>query len=382
LFVAKRAECAALASLLERPVVKGFSRASQPVGEVKEAFPLPLCFLGFLEGLLLCGHEALGTRLVAGCILMAVWGSLRYSDFARTAPASLSIVGWVLRGRCWKAKNRPRGFPFALIGKGLCAACPNRGWVHAWMDSLDEWLSSYAAPEVVSFLLPRTSLDGSQVLVGKESRDGFRDRLRFLLQRWGKAGDVSRWTAHSCKSTVLSWATAKDCAEHWIAQQGHHKRLANRSQSVTTYGRSDTGFALLLQEQLLRSIAAGWRPMPAPGRGSLPPLPEPELAVRVRGIASKEFEFGFRKRTSWQPPLPESWNFVSRAGAPGKIWGSSGRRRAGKSATKKVSPIVLMCSSAFLCLSTSVVLFFRAGSRKTRNESFEEEHGAHSGAAR
>ncbi len=335
LFVAKRAECAALASMLDKPVIRGFSRASQPTGEVKEAFPLPLCFLAFLEGLLLHGREHLGTRLVAGCILLAVWGSLRYSDFARSAPSSLSIVGWVLRGNCWKAKGRPRGFPYALIGKGMCAACPNRGWVHVWMDSLSEWLGAVDAPERVCYLLPRTSLDGAQVLCGMESRDGFRDRLRHLLCRWGKADDVERWTAHSCKSTVLSWATAKDCPEHWIAQQGHHKRLANRSQSVTTYGRSDTSFALLLQERLLRDIVAGWRPMPAPGRGSQPPLPEPDLDVRVRGIASKEFEFGFRKACSFQPPLPVSWDFVSRAHAR-CAWRFGARRRTGKSAKVKV----------------------------------------------
>lgn len=125
------------------------------------------------------------------------------------------------------------------------------------MDALKIWLSCCGvASEEISFLLPRVCLASNTVTTVKESREGFRNGLRQLLLRWGKAENVNLWTAHSCKSTVLSWATARDCPEHWIAQQGHHKRLANRSQSVTTYGRSDTNFPLLLQGKLLRDFAA------------------------------------------------------------------------------------------------------------------------------
>ena len=70
---------------------------------------MPLDF--FLEPLLVESKEPLGTQIVAGAVLAAV------------GEAS-AVVGWTLRGRCWKAKNRPRGFLLAFIEQGLLGACP------------------------------------------------------------------------------------------------------------------------------------------------------------------------------------------------------------------------------------------------------------------
>ena len=321
LFAAARAECKAFATMLQQPVIKGLAKMSRPTSEVRNANPLPLAFLCFLESIVCNVLEPLGTRLVSGAVLAACWGSLRFSDFQRSSPGSLNCMGWILRGRVWKAKLRPRGFPLAFLGRGFTRAFPQRGWAHHWLDALAEWLQdlTHEARQGVSFLLPETSLDGKQVSFRKETRQGFVARLRKLLSRWSAQDPncgaiqvhLEAWTAHSCKGTLLSWATAKDLPEHWLAQQGHHARLATRSTSVTTYGKSDVNFALSLQGRLLSEIVRGWRPLPAQGRGSQPPLPEPAPLGLAVEPDEKEFEHSFRDFSSWQPPLPEIWQLLT-----------------------------------------------------------------------
>lgn len=67
--------------MLYKPVMQGLARSALPKGEVKEAFPLPLDFLGFLEGLLIRNTEPLCVLLLAGAALAAVWGELTVLGF-------------------------------------------------------------------------------------------------------------------------------------------------------------------------------------------------------------------------------------------------------------------------------------------------------------
>ena len=341
-YAANRAECPVLLAAIDQPVVSGFARLSQPTSEVKNATPLQLGFLCFLEGIVLKPLEPLGTRLLAGAILAASWASLRFSDLQRSAPSSLSCIGWVVRGRCWKAKLRTRGFPFAFLGRGLTREWPQRGWAHGWFQALQEWLGRLDADgrASVSYLLPGTSADGSRVLAEKESRDGFVQRMRALLARFDPDCDTALWTAHSCKGTVLAWATMRDLPEHWIAQQGHHARLAARSTSVTTYGKCDVHFALLLQSALISAVATGWRPLPSQGRGARPPVPEPAPAGIASAPHDKEFDYGFRPAPSWEPPLPEMWQPCVTSIKLSWISAKLGLQRKKKRAVRVIEPVV------------------------------------------
>ena len=62
--------------------------------------------------------------------------------------------------------------------------------------------------------------------------------------------------------------------------------------------------ALQLQEEVVRAIRGGWRPMRAQLRGALPPAEEQEVTLRGAVLHAKEFVPRFRQ--GFHPPLYDS----------------------------------------------------------------------------
>ena len=70
--------------------------------ERKEVAPFCLAVVSAIELVFEMAGVPLGFRLLAGLLLACVWGSLRFVHGACTAPSSLSVQGWVLRGSAWR----------------------------------------------------------------------------------------------------------------------------------------------------------------------------------------------------------------------------------------------------------------------------------------
>ena len=96
-WVAKYAGLPVLLSCLQAPLAKSYAVASAPAPR-REAAPLPLSFVLWLET---CILKAIGTaadRLVMGGILILIWSSLRWSDAQWIPPCHLLEDHDSLRG--------------------------------------------------------------------------------------------------------------------------------------------------------------------------------------------------------------------------------------------------------------------------------------------
>ena len=80
-------------------------------------------------------------------------------------------------------------------------------------------------------------------------------------------------TAHSLKSTMLSWANQLDIPEHLRSLQGHH-RASGGKRSAQLYSRDDVFGALRVQQSIWQHVQQGFRPAAPQSRGGRPPLKE------------------------------------------------------------------------------------------------------------
>ena len=288
-FVNRRIAVPCVAEAIRDPAVVGYLKSNQLDRPKREAVPLPLAFCVFLENVVLDVKEPLGKRLVAGFFLMCVWASLRFSDLARTEPDALHIDrGWLLRGFCWKTKNRARGRAFGMLGLGfLGGPRPEESWLHMHMWSTREWLSRLNQKDraTVDFCLP--ACDTTWEIQPLQAMDYALAvaRLRSLLREAGIEAPEA-YGAHSCKRTLLAWARQLDLREDLRVEQGGHK--AANGHCAGLYGGCDVSGPLKLQIEVLIAIRSeGFRPLRAMQRGALPPLPEAEVELPMgpdRGV--------------------------------------------------------------------------------------------------
>ena len=134
----------------------------------------------------------------------------------------------------------------------------------------------------VDFLMPSFSSDGAAVHGEPISYSMAVTRLRFLLLKLGVAAP-ERYTAHSAKATILAWSAQLGVDTAKRAKQGHRQS----DKTVTLNRRDDVFAALQLQEEVVRAIRSGWRPMRAQLRGARPPAEEPEVVLK-QGAAEEQ----------------------------------------------------------------------------------------------
>ena len=100
----------------------------------KEAAPLPLSFVVFLETQILRDQGTAADRLLMGCLLVLVWSSLRWSDATWVSPSSLSIEDDTIRGVANKTKTTMRGMPFAFLTCGFLSGTTSVSWTKKWLN--------------------------------------------------------------------------------------------------------------------------------------------------------------------------------------------------------------------------------------------------------
>ena len=99
---------------------------------------------------------------------------------------------------------------------------------------------------------------------------------------------------------MLAWSAQLDVDSAKRARQGHHQN----ERTVILYGRDDVSLALKLQEQVLRALRGGWRPMRAQLRGAAPPAAELDVKWTASELGESEFAPGYR--VAFQPKTRDS----------------------------------------------------------------------------
>ena len=280
-WVAKYAGLPTLTDMLGHAMVKSYSIATTP-GVRREAMPLPLSFISWLESEVV--HEkgtALDTLLM-GCVLVLVWSSLRWSDAQWVSPADLVEDQDCIRGIALRTKSTKRGMPFGFLRSGFLGHSVRVAWSSKWLNVLRRSLATTARLHPgfkPDFLIPccggttddpwfSTPMSRAQGII----------TLRKLLLRWDANATLNSIGVHSCKVTFLSWARQLNIAEELRMAQGHH-RGSSASATVALYSRDDVHPALQVQKVILQKVLDGFRPIIPMLRGGQVPIQEQPISL-------------------------------------------------------------------------------------------------------
>ena len=252
-FLAFKLGLGCLRDILSGPVVDAWLAADKwEKRPPREALPLPLTAVAQLE--MAISSCAEGDVMIIGCILMMVWGGLRWSDVQRLKFSSLVQDKDSIRAWTWRSKTSACGFPFGVLACGATRA--------AWGVRFGQVLSRLQSEQPDRDFLVAS---GGKPLEYAGMLAQFR---RCLVQYCSlSAEQACRFSLHSCKATTLSWALQLDVKESWRIAQGHHKPSHKSAQK---YGRDDVLPQLRCQKRLVSAIWRGWLPVTPLQRGNYP----------------------------------------------------------------------------------------------------------------
>ena len=291
-WVARYAGLPMLRDALSSPIIKSYTVPSEVVLR-REAAPLPLSFVVFLETQILRDQGTAADRLIMGCLLVLVWSSLRWSDATWVSPSSLTIDDDAIRGVANKTKTTTRGMPFAFLTCGFLSGMTSISWTTKWLNLVQAALqrTAEAFPGFVpDFLLPMCGPNPDHpMFVAPMPRSQGILILRRLLKTASPDTSLVSIGAHSPKVTFLSWARQVGASEEARMAQGHH-RAAGARLNVSLYGRDDVHEAINLQKLIVHRISKGFRPVIPMLRGGAKPVSDapvtlPSTTVQIDGEA-------------------------------------------------------------------------------------------------
>ena len=304
-WVAQLADVEALSGAWS-PMITSFLKSRIPQ-ELKESIPFSLYVVTQMERRILTSSCSIVEILVLGAMLACVWGGLRFADAQRCSFKSFCCDGETFRASCWRTKTSHKGQPWGFITSGFMSL-GSHNWVWRWLRTLDEVVSQAKTIHVdmpcPDFLFCRVSDAGSFFpLEPMEYAEALYWIRRMSSLPWkSQTLPSNHWTAHSMKSTLLSWGSQLASSHNILPEerllQGHHRQ--SQSASLRTYSRDDVFAQLSFQTKLIAAVRQGARFRTAQHRGSQLPLQEP--------VVSLEF---FRKAASQEP-----WSFFQFDAAP------------------------------------------------------------------
>ena len=286
-FVARRLEVLSLASALATSAVSSYARAAVAT-QRRETAPLPLSFVIWLEIQILDVNLSPARRLQCGAFLTCILASLRWSDALWSSPAKVHAVESAVLGCATRTKTTSRSMPWAALASGFTSRpVGSSGWGQVFVQLLQEAVHTTTSlhPNFEpDFLLSELGDDPWRPqLLGPLSRHRGILLLRSLLRDCysstpaEKRPDLDLIGVHSLKVTLLSVAKQLLLDENLRRQQGHHRSGSGAMPEL--YGRDDIAGPLELQQQVVRAVAAGFRPLRPSARGSRPPLPDVPFTV-------------------------------------------------------------------------------------------------------
>ena len=138
------------------PLTKAYGLASNPTPR-REAPPLPLSFVVFLEKSIINSVGSGADRLAMGGFLLMIWGSLRWSDVHWVFPTELTDDATTLRGWARRTKSATRGMPFGVLRSSFLGHTSPTSWASVWMTLMREAIHRTSVVTMASFptLSPR-----------------------------------------------------------------------------------------------------------------------------------------------------------------------------------------------------------------------------------
>ena len=267
------------------PMIESFLKSRIPK-ELKESIPLSLYVMAQLERRILMSSCAMQETVVIGAILACTWAGLRFADAQRCSFSSFCYDGASLRGSCWRTKTSSRGQPCGIKASGFLSL-GTFNWVEKWLITLDQlWLTAKSTDlemPTPDFLFPQVGPAGIQLpWVPMSYADALYWIRRMTSLPWKSAPQKSdRWTAHSMKSTFLSWGS-QVIAEGKVSQeerllQGHHRQGTNSSLRI--YSRDDVHGQIAFQSKVIEFVRRGGRFATPQHRGAQHPISEPAAQI-------------------------------------------------------------------------------------------------------
>ena len=354
------------------PMVESFLKSRIPK-ELKESIPFSLYTLAQLERRILMSSCPTLETVLIGAILACTWAGLRFADAQRCSFKSFCYDGKSLRGSCWRTKTSSRGQPWGITSSGFLSL-GDFSWIEKWLTTLDQlWFTARStdmdmpAPD---FLFPQVGQDG---IVLPWSPMSYADALFWIRKMtslpWKSAPQPSQhWTAHSMKSTFLSWG-AQMIADGQVTQeerllQGHHRQSSNTSLRV--YSRDDVHGQLAFQSKVIKFVRRGGRFATPQHRGAQHPITEPTVQIEFFRKASLDYEWKcFQFSGAPQPePAPvdhasasqvvESSSDSSSGSSDSDSDSSQGEVKQIPSKKSKLSSMQDACEEVLIGASTSV----------------------------
>ena len=328
------------------PIVSSFSK-TQVVADRRESLPLPLLVLLQWERRILQSASTVSEVLVLGTFLLMAFSGMRFGDVQRIMIHKLQYDGTTLRGVAWKTKTCHTGVPFGIICKGFLSKGSHH-WVHKFLTILDEFLEG-EDPEQIDFLLPSMSTDADHHHPWAMPYSEALYYLRhFLSLPWRNTplqfANVTHYTVHGLKSTLLSWSSQLRLDPESRRLQGHHK---DPLQSTRLYSRDDVNGSIYVQEAIVQQVQTGWQPHTPLGRGGQLPLQEPKVQLEIykKDAAERMWKFFTFNTPPDQVLIPELSDDPSSSGessASSSASSSSSKGAASGPSNKKQAKEITM----------------------------------------
>ena len=237
----------------------------------REAVPLPLAFVHWLEISILLHRFSPQDTLFAGTVLLCIWSSLRFGDAQHLHLQDLYIDADSIRGVAYRTKTK-KYMPFGCLVSGLCRMPLHQCWVFHWLHAMTSQVTlcrdTADYPDYISLSL---TPDAVRPMSYAETLA----QLCYLLHQWGRIPQEQclQYTLHSIKVTLLAFWRQADFSLEARHLQGHHVFAP----SSTLYGRDDIAPILTTQFAFVERVHSGWRPRTPILRGVSYVASEPEV---------------------------------------------------------------------------------------------------------
>ena len=224
----------------------------------KQARPLTVAEVAFLEELLRdTGVDALD-RYAAGVFLFAVFGRCRWSDLRRVSHYVLDIntagtktIGYLefsTFSHKTAAQVARHGLPLPLVAPiwGLTNPCWALEWAKVAKEVGMDFNETFEGP-----VLPAPDKCGEWCARSVTAAEATKWLTELLKQN---NSDLDHVTSHSLKCTTLSWLAKAGTEPHYRLLLGHH---STQKGSLETYSRDVLSAPLRALDDVLRQIRMG-----------------------------------------------------------------------------------------------------------------------------
>ena len=169
----------------------------------REAVPLPLAFVHWLETSILLHRFSPQDTLFAGVVLLCIWSSLRFGDAQHLHLQDLYIDADSIRGVAYRTKTK-KYMPFGCLVSGLCKMPLHQCWVFHWLHTMTSQVTLCRdTADYPDYIFLSLTTGAVRPMSYAETLA----QLRHLLLQWDRIPQEQclQYTLHSMKVTLLAF---------------------------------------------------------------------------------------------------------------------------------------------------------------------------------